>query len=94
MLLLVAFSVSLSWVWTTLALLMRSPGAVLGVTQAVRYPLSFFSNIFVVPATLPGPLRAFVDLNPVTHPVMRRFLPERVRRPEWVDRLMAEYFGD
>lgn len=66
-LLAVVFSVSLSWVWTTLALLMRSPGAVLGVTQAVLYPLSFFSNIFVNPATLPGWLRAFVDVNPVTH---------------------------
>ncbi|MEU9506551.1 ABC transporter permease [Micromonospora sp. NPDC048170] len=66
-LLVVAFSVSLSWVWTALALLMRSPGAVLGVTQAVLYPLSFFSNIFITPATLPGPLRAFVDVNPVTH---------------------------
>lgn len=66
-LLAVAFSVSLSWVWTTLALLMQSPGAVLSVTQAVLYPLSFFSNIFITPATLPGWLRAFVDVNPVTH---------------------------
>ena len=66
-LLVVAFSVSLSWVWTTLALLTRSPGAVLGVTQAALYPLSFFSNIFVTPATLPGWLRTVVDLNPVTH---------------------------
>ena len=65
--LVVAFSVSLSWVWTTLALLMKSPGAVLGVTQAVLYPLSFFSNIFINPATLPGWLRTFVDVNPVSH---------------------------
>jgi ABC-2 type transport system permease protein len=66
-LLVVAFSVSLSWVWTTLALLMKSPGAVLAVTQALLYPLSLFSNIFVDPATLPGWLQAFVDVNPVTH---------------------------
>jgi ABC-2 type transport system permease protein len=66
-LLVVAFSVSLSWVWTTLALLMKSPGAVLAVTQALLYPLSLFSNIFVDPDTLPGWLKAFVDLNPVTH---------------------------
>jgi ABC-2 type transport system permease protein len=65
--LVLAFSVSLSWVWTTLALLMKSPGAVLGVTQAALYPLSFFSNIFINPATLPGWLRTFVDVNPVTH---------------------------
>ncbi|MFD2767458.1 ABC transporter permease [Micromonospora eburnea] len=66
-LLVVAFSVSLSWVWATLALLMKSPGAVLGVSQALLYPLSLFSNIFVDPATLPGWLQAFVDVNPVTH---------------------------
>ncbi|MBQ1039354.1 ABC transporter permease [Micromonospora sp. C81] len=66
-LLVVTFSVSLSWVWTTLALLMKSPGAALGVTQALLYPLSLFSNIFVDPATLPGWLQAFVDVNPVTH---------------------------
>jgi ABC-2 type transport system permease protein len=66
-LLVLAFSVSLSWVWTTLALLMKSPGAVLGLTQAVLYPLSFFSNIFTNPATLPGWLHTFVNLNPVTN---------------------------
>jgi ABC-2 type transport system permease protein len=68
-LLVIAFSVSLSWVWTTLALLMKSPGAVLSVTQALLYPLSLFSNIFVEPATLPGWLQAFVHINPVTHVV-------------------------
>jgi ABC-2 type transport system permease protein len=66
-LLVVAFSISLSWAWTALALLMKSPGAVLGVTQALLYPLSLFSNIFVDPATLPGWLQTVVDVNPVTH---------------------------
>jgi ABC-2 type transport system permease protein len=66
-LLVVVFSVSLSWVWATLALLMKSPGAVLGVTQALLYPLSLFSNIFVDPATLPRWLQALVGVNPVTH---------------------------
>jgi ABC-2 type transport system permease protein len=62
-----AFSFSLAWAWTALALLMKAPRAVLGITQAVAYPLAFFSNIFVVPATLPGWLQALVDVNPVTH---------------------------
>ncbi|GAA3396682.1 ABC transporter permease [Cryptosporangium minutisporangium] len=66
-LLVIAFSVSLSWGWTTLALWTKSPGASLGVTQAVLYPLSLFSNIFVDPATLPGWLRTFVEVNPVSH---------------------------
>jgi ABC-2 type transport system permease protein len=34
---------------------------------AVQLPLTFASNVFVSPATLPGWLRAFVDVNPVSH---------------------------
>ena len=30
------------------------------------FPLTFLSNVFVDPATLPGPLRAFVDVNPIS----------------------------
>lgn len=66
-LLALVFSFSLAWLWTLLGLVMRTSNAVLGVTQAVLYPLAFFSNIFAVPASLPGWLRAFVDVNPVTH---------------------------
>lgn len=67
MLLALAFSFSLAWAWTALALVMKASGAVLGITQAVLYPLAFFSNIFITPATLPGWLQAFVHVNPVTH---------------------------
>jgi tRNA-Thr(GGU) m(6)t(6)A37 methyltransferase TsaA len=37
-----------------------------------------------------------VDGTPVLDikPVMRQFLPRRIRQPEWVDRLMAEYFSN
>ena len=66
-LLTLAFCFSLAWAWTALALLMKAPAAVLGVTQAVLYPLAFFSNIFIEPSTLPGWLEAFVQVNPVTH---------------------------
>jgi ABC-2 type transport system permease protein len=65
-LLVLLFAVSLSWVWTLLALVLKTPGATLAVTQAVLYPLSFFSNIFTTPSTLPGWLQAFVDANPVS----------------------------
>jgi len=36
-----------------------------------------------------------VDGTPVLDikPAMRQFLPGRIRQPEWVDRLMAEYFS-
>ena len=30
------------------------------------FPLTFLSNVFVDPATLPSVLRAFVDVNPIS----------------------------
>jgi ABC-2 type transport system permease protein len=33
----------------------------------VQFPLTFASNAFVEPDTMPGWLRAFVDANPVSH---------------------------
>jgi ABC-2 type transport system permease protein len=65
--LLLVFAFALSWVFTILGLLMRTPNAVMGVSMLVLMPLTFASNIFVDPATMPSVLRAFVDVNPVTH---------------------------
>jgi ABC-2 type transport system permease protein len=31
------------------------------------FPLTFLSNVFVDPETLPGWLEAFVDVNPISH---------------------------
>jgi ABC-2 type transport system permease protein len=64
--LVVVFSFGLSWVFTVLGLLLRSPNAVLNAGFTALFPLTFLSNVFVEPATLPGPLRAFVDANPVS----------------------------
>ncbi|MDQ1636451.1 MAG: daunorubicin/doxorubicin transport system permease protein [Frankiaceae bacterium] len=64
--LVVVFSFGLSWVFTTLGLLLRSPSAVLNSGFMAIFPLTFLSNIFVEPATLPGPLKAFVDVNPIS----------------------------
>ncbi|QLY28349.1 ABC transporter permease [Nocardia huaxiensis] len=61
------FAWSLSWVWTSLALAARTPESVVFLAILVTFPLSFVSNIFVDPATLPGWLRGFVDVNPVSH---------------------------
>jgi len=30
------------------------------------FPLTFLSNVFVDPKTLPGPLEAFVNVNPIS----------------------------
>ena len=64
--LVVVFSFGLSWVYSVLGLLLRSPSAVLNGGFMVLFPLTFMSNVFVDPATLPGPLRAFVDVNPIS----------------------------
>lgn len=65
--LLLLFSFSLSWVWTMFAMLMRTEQAVMGVSMFILFPLTFASNIFVDPATMPGWLQAFVDVNPISN---------------------------
>ncbi|WNV73669.1 ABC transporter permease [Geodermatophilus sp. DSM 44513] len=64
--LVVVFSFGLSWVYSAVGLVLRSPSAVLNGGFMVLFPLTFLSNVFVDPATLPGPLRAFVDVNPIS----------------------------
>ena len=67
MALVVAIAFCLSWVFTTLGLVMRNPNAVMNTGFMVLFPLIFLSNIFVDPSTLPGWLEAFVDVNPISH---------------------------
>jgi ABC-2 type transport system permease protein len=64
--LVVVFSFGLSWVFSVLGLLMRSPNAVMNAGFTAIFPLTFLSNVFVDPRTLPGPLEAFVDVNPIS----------------------------
>jgi ABC-2 type transport system permease protein len=64
--LVIVFAFGLSWVFTTLGLLMRSPNAVMNAGFMGIFPLTFLSNVFVEPETLPGPLEAFVDVNPIS----------------------------
>jgi ABC-2 type transport system permease protein len=65
--LLLVFSFSLSWVWTTLGFVLKTEKSVMGVSMMVLMPLTFGSNIYVDPATMPAWLRAFVEVNPVSH---------------------------
>lgn len=64
--LVVVFAFGLSWVFTTIGLLMRSPSAVMNTGFMAMFPLTFLSNVFVRPATLPAALKAFVDANPIS----------------------------
>ncbi|WP_304451240.1 ABC transporter permease [Nocardiopsis sp. YSL2] len=66
-LLLIVFCYSLSWIWTLLGLVLRTPNSVMTVSMVVMFPGTFLSNIFVDPRTMPGWLQAFVDVNPVSH---------------------------
>ncbi|WP_172385101.1 ABC transporter permease [Streptomyces sp. MNP-20] len=66
-LLLLVFSFAFSWVWTMFGLLLRTEKSVMGVSMMVLFPLTFLSDIFVRPETMPGWLQAFVTNNPVTH---------------------------
>ena len=65
--LLVVFSFAFSWIWTMFGLLLRTEKSVMGVSMMVIFPLTFLSNVFVDPRTMPGWLQAFVNNSPVTH---------------------------
>ena len=65
--LLLVFALSLSWAWTALGLLLRTPQAVMSTGTVVLFPLTLASNVFVQPPTMPGWLQAFVGVNPVSH---------------------------
>jgi ABC-2 type transport system permease protein len=64
--LVVVFAFALSWVFTTMGLLLRSPNAVMNAGFMSIFPLTFLSNVFVEPETLPAGLEAFVDVNPIS----------------------------
>jgi ABC-2 type transport system permease protein len=64
--LVIVFAFGLSWVFTTLGLVMRSPNAVMNAGFMAIFPLTFLSNVFVEPETLPSALEAFVNVNPIS----------------------------
>ena len=64
--LVVVFAFGLSWVFTTIGLLLRSPNAVMNAGFMGIFPLTFLSNVFVEPETLPAGLEAFVNVNPIS----------------------------
>jgi hypothetical protein len=48
------FSFSLAWMWSALALVLRTPSSVSNVSLLFVFPLTFASNVFVKPQTMPG----------------------------------------
>ena len=65
--LLLVFAFSLSWVWTSVGLKMQTAEAVMQISMTVLFPLTFASNVFVEPKTMPGWVQAFVNVNPISH---------------------------
>ncbi|NSC21387.1 ABC transporter permease [Streptomyces albus subsp. chlorinus] len=61
------FGASLLWIFILLGLTMNTAQAVQGVSFLVLMPLQFGSSVFVPPGTMPGWLKAFTDVNPLTH---------------------------
>ncbi|MDX8047692.1 ABC transporter permease [Gracilibacillus sp. S3-1-1] len=63
---LLLFSFSLSWIWTMLGIIVRSEKALMAISMMFLFPLTFLSNVFVDPSTMPNWLQKFVEINPIT----------------------------
>ena len=61
------FAFSVSWIWILAGLLVDTPESVMTASFLVLFPLTFVSNIFVDPATMPSWLQIVVSVNPVTY---------------------------
>jgi len=64
--LLIAIGFGMGWIFIVLGLLIRTPMTVMTVGFTFLFPLIFASNIMVDPGTMPGWLRAFVEVNPIS----------------------------
>lgn len=65
--LVLVFAFSVSWIWTTIGMLVKTPESVMSTSMLLMFPLTFLSNIFVDPSTMPGWLATAVGYNPVSH---------------------------
>ena len=64
--LLLAIGFGMGWIFIVLGLLIRTPMTVMTFGFTFLFPLVFASNLMVDPATMPGWLRVFVDVNPIS----------------------------
>lgn len=60
---------SLAWIFTWLGTVATTARSVQAISMMIMFPLTFLSNAFVPAETLPSGLRAFVEVNPVSHVV-------------------------
>ncbi|SDO41610.1 oleandomycin transport system permease protein [Nakamurella panacisegetis] len=63
----IGFALCFCWVSVWIGMIARTAGSVQGIMFLLVLPLSFGSNTYVNPATMPGWLQAFVKVNPLSH---------------------------
>ncbi|MEV0679170.1 ABC transporter permease [Actinosynnema sp. NPDC050436] len=66
-LLVILFAFCTSWAFVLVGMLVREPGSVQGIAFLVLFPLTFGTSMIAPASTLPSWLRAWVEVNPVTH---------------------------
>jgi len=66
-LLVLVFAWCLCWIAIWLGMIAREAGAVQGIGMMSMFPLTFGSSMFAPADTMPAWLRAWVNVNPVTH---------------------------
>ena len=66
-LLVIVCSWAVSWIFAFFGVVARTASSVQGISMIVLFPLTFLSNAFVQPDTMPGWLQGFVNVNPVSH---------------------------
>ena len=64
--LLLLFAYAFSWVMALIALMVPSVEVINNASFMVIFPLTFVANTFVPAESLPGPLQAFAEWNPVS----------------------------
>lgn len=67
--LLLLFTFAFSWLSAIFGLVVKSLEGAQWITFVFIFPLTMVSSAFVPPETMPGPIRAFAENQPVTHVV-------------------------
>ena len=65
-LLMVAFALAMIWVGVLLGSLVGTPEGVQGIAFVALFPITFMASTFVPVASMPGPVKAIAQWNPVT----------------------------
>ena len=65
-LLMVAFAFAMIWIGVLIGRVVKTPEGVQGIAFAGLFPITFVASTFVPVSSMPGPLRAVAQWNPVT----------------------------